>query len=92
MPALLKHACGVMLQPFIRIVTATLDDTLVEFGGQFEVERVFAGSEELMVVHVALPPCIGPDRAKYHLAHCAACSANARECCLGVGCGALERQ
>lgn len=53
-----EHEIDVMGEPFIRIVAAVFLGEFHEFPGELEVEGVFTGCEELMVVDAALSPIL----------------------------------
>lgn len=55
-PIGLEHERGVASKPSVGVVGASGADVMEEFAGEEEVEGVFAGLEELVVVDVGLPP------------------------------------
>ncbi len=58
MPARGEHEVEVALKIIFRVVTAERAERVEDHAGELEVERVFAGAQELVIVNAALPPVL----------------------------------
>ena len=57
-PARGEHEVEITLQIIVRVIAAARDERFDEHLAELEIQRVFAGVQELMIVNAALPPVL----------------------------------